>query len=159
MSGIDHLLQASRKLEPSRSASVPHCRCRQVLPAARLLSLCRGHGAALPAALPLQLLRKQQAEGGRPGGSPATAAAQQHRFLATKLSWRGSYRRLVCITPTHLLTLYPDTLAVTNSWAYAGDHDLAGVEVGGEHGADGGVFTLHFRRDKKVGGHAGARRS
>lgn len=72
----------------------------------------------------------------------------------TKLSWRGSYRRLLCITPTHLLTLYPDTLAVTNSWAYAGDHDLAGVEVGGEHGAEGGVFTLHFRRDKKVGGHA-----
>lgn len=25
--------------------------------------------------------------------------------------------------------LYPDTLAVTNSWAYTGDHDLAGIEV------------------------------
>lgn len=104
--------------------------------------------------LPLQLLRKQQAEGARPGSSSAAAAAQQHRFLVTKLSWRGSYRRLLCITPTHILTLYPDTLAVTNSWAYAGDHDLAGVEVGGEHGAEGGVFTLHFRRDKKVSGQA-----
>ncbi len=46
--------------------------------------------------------------------------------------------------------LYPDSLAVTNSWAYAGDHDLAGVEVGGEHASEGGLITLHFRRDKKV---------
>lgn len=52
--------------------------------------------------------------------------------------------------PAAILQLYPDSLAVTNSWAFAGDHDLAGVEVGGEH-AEGGLLTLHFRRDKKVG--------
>ena len=49
------------------------------------------------------------------------------------------------------MQLYPDSLAVTNSWAYAGDHDLAGLELGGDH-AEGGLLTLHFRRDKKVGG-------
>ena len=37
--------------------------------------------------------------------------------------------RLLLLCPQ----LYPDTLAVTNSWAYAGDHDLAGIEVGGSH--------------------------
>jgi hypothetical protein len=56
---------------------------------------------------------------------------------------------LSVFTITPVLQLYPDTLVVTNSWAFAGDHDLAGVEVGGEH-AEGGVLTLHFRRDKKV---------
>lgn len=88
----------------------------------------------------LQKLRKP--EGRRPTESVA-------RFVVTKLSWRGNYKRLLCITPSAVVTQYTDSLAVTNSWAYAGDHDLAGVEVGGEH-AEGGVFTLHFRRDKKV---------
>jgi hypothetical protein len=94
--------------------------------------------------LMLQRLRAAREEGGRRSGSEVLG-----RFLVTKLSWRGSYRRLLCITPTHITTLYPDTLAVTNSWAFAGDHDLAGVEVGGDH-AEGGLLTLHFRRDKKV---------
>ncbi|GAB4814092.1 hypothetical protein N2152v2_001138 [Parachlorella kessleri] len=86
-----------------------------------------------------QKLRKQEAR--RPTESVA-------RFVVTKLSWRGNYKRLLCITPSAIVTQYADTLAVTNSWAYAGDHDLAAIEVGGEH-AEGGVFTLHFRRDKK----------
>ena len=89
-----------------------------------------------------QKLRKQESR--RPTESVA-------RFVVTKLSWRGNYKRLLCITPSAIVTQYADTLAVTNSWAYAGDHDLAAIEVGGEHG-EGGVFTLHFRRDKKVRG-------
>jgi DnaJ family protein C protein 13 len=70
------------------------------------------------------------------------------RFLVTKLSWRGNYRRILAITPSGLVTLHPDTNAVTNAWSFTGDHDLAAVEVGGDH-ADGGVFVLHFRKDKK----------
>lgn len=89
----------------------------------------------------LQRLRKQEAR------RPTDAVA---RFVVTKLSWRGSYKRILAITPSAIVTQYTDSLAVTNSWAYAGDHDLAGVEVGGEH-AEGGIFVLHFRRDKKVG--------
>jgi hypothetical protein len=89
----------------------------------------------------LQRLRKQEAK--RPTDSLA-------RFVVTKLSWRGSYKRILSITPSAVVTQYADTLSVTNSWAYAGDHDLAAIEVGGEH-AEGGIFTLHFRRDKKVG--------
>jgi hypothetical protein len=76
------------------------------------------------------------------------------RFVVTKLSWRGSYRRVLAITASAVVTQFPDSLAVTNSWAFAGDHDLAGVEVGGEH-ADGGVFVLQLRRDKKASGGGG----
>ena len=49
----------------------------------------------------LQRLRKLREEGGRPGGGEAVSA----RFLVTKLSWRGNYRRLLCITPTHITTV------------------------------------------------------
>ncbi len=87
-----------------------------------------------------QKLRKQEAR------KPTESVA---RFVVTKLSWRGNYKRILCITPSAIVTQYTDSLAVTNSWAYAGDHDLASIEVGGEH-SEGGVFTLHFRRDKKV---------
>ena len=55
-----------------------------------------------------------------------------------------------CTAAVPPLQLYPDSLAVTNSWAYDGDHDLAGIEVGADGGADGGLFTLHCRRDTKV---------
>jgi hypothetical protein len=54
----------------------------------------------------LQRLRKQREEGGlrrdRGGGQGDGQAA---RFLVTKQSWRGSYRRLLCITPTHIVTV------------------------------------------------------
>ena len=52
--------------------------------------------------------------------------------------------------------LYPDTLAMTNSWAYAGDHDLAGIEVKsgccccccwcGDGGGGAAVMLLSCRR-------------
>ena len=59
-------------------------------------------------------------------------------------------RRVLCISATHISTLYPDTLAPTNSWSFAGpDPDLAGVELAGET-AEGATLVLHFRRDKKV---------
>lgn len=163
MSGVDHLLQASAPVATIPKRALPLRRrrrsrtCGLFQPAAHHFP--HFSPLPLPTLLP-QLLRKQQeaVRGARGGGADtASPAAATHRFLVTKLSWRGSYRRLLCVTPTHLLTLYPDTLAVTNSWAFAGDHDLAGVEVGGEHGADGGTLTFHFRRDKKVGGQTEGR--
>lgn len=48
----------------------------------------------------LQRLRAAREEGGRRSGSDVLG-----RFLVTKLSWRGSYRRLLCITPTHITTV------------------------------------------------------
>jgi DnaJ homolog subfamily C member 13 len=75
------------------------------------------------------------------------------RFLVTKLSWRGNYRRILAITSTAVITYHPESLAVTNAWAFAGDHDIAAIEVGGGGNAESssaeGSFTLHFRKDKK----------
>jgi hypothetical protein len=54
----------------------------------------------------LQRLRKQREEGGlRRGRGGGQGDGQAARFLVTKQSWRGSYRRLLCITPTHIVTV------------------------------------------------------
>ena len=91
----------------------------------------------------LQRLRKQREE--QQGHDEEETAA---RFLVTKLSWRGNYRRILAVTSTSIITQHPDSLAITNAWTFANDPDIAGVEVGGES-ADGGAFTLQFRKDKK----------
>ena len=51
----------------------------------------------------LQRLRKQHEEGGWRGGG--CAGGDSARFLCTKQSWRGNYRRLLVITPTHISTV------------------------------------------------------
>lgn len=51
-----------------------------------------------------------------------------------------------------MVTYHPESLAATNAWAFAGDHDIAAIEVGGDEekdSAEGGTFILHFRKDKK----------
>ena len=52
-----------------------------------------------------QRLRKQREEGGWRGGGGAGGGDSSARFLCTKQSWRGSYRRLLVITPTHITTV------------------------------------------------------
>jgi DnaJ family protein C protein 13 len=95
----------------------------------------------------LQRLRTHREE--RQGSNQQGEATS--RFLVTKLSWRGNYRRILAVTSTAVITYHPESLAVTNAWAFAGDHDIAAIEVGGggENSAEGGTFTLHFRKDKK----------
>lgn len=78
----------------------------------------------------------------------AQSSEASARFLVTKLSWRGNYRRILAITPTGIVTQHPESLSITNAWSFTGDHDLAAIEVGGDH-ADGGTLVLHFRKDKK----------
>lgn len=89
----------------------------------------------------IQRLRKHREE--EQGQGEALA-----RFLVTKTSWRGNYRRILIITSSSVVTQHPDSLAITNAWAFSGDHDIAGVEIGGES-PEGGTFTLQFRKDKK----------
>ena len=71
------------------------------------------------------------------------------RFLCTKSSWRGKYRRILGITATAVVTLYPDTLAVTNSWDFVNDFDLESAAVGASD-AEEPEFILTARGDKKV---------
>lgn len=67
----------------------------------------------------------------------------------TKSSWRGKYRRILGITPRAVVTLYPDTLEVTNVWEFVNDFDLEGVTAGPSD-AEEPEFTLSVRADKKV---------
>jgi DNAJ protein RME-8 N-terminal len=71
------------------------------------------------------------------------------RFLVTKHSWRGKYRRIFCITPSVIVTQHPDTLSITNTWTFLGDPDIDNVGVGGSTG-DERDFSISARKDKKV---------
>ena len=71
------------------------------------------------------------------------------RFIVTKHSWRGKYRRVLCVTPTSLFTQHPENLQVTNIWSFVDDPDIDGIvvppEAEGEH-----ELILSCRNDKKV---------
>ena len=76
------------------------------------------------------------------------------RFLVTKLSWRGNYKRILCVTSTSIVTLHPETLGVTNSWSFIGeDADIVSLEAVQDSTEDS-VFVIHFRKDRKVAGSA-----
>lgn len=73
------------------------------------------------------------------------------RFMVTKHSWRGKYRRVLCITPTALFTQHPENLQVTNVWSFVDDPDIDGVVVGPEaEGSGEHELVLSCRNDKKV---------
>jgi DnaJ family protein C protein 13 len=69
--------------------------------------------------------------------------------MCTKHSWRGKYRRVFCITPGAVITQHPDTLAVTNTYAFLEESDVENILVGGNIG-DEQDFTLNARQEKKV---------
>lgn len=71
------------------------------------------------------------------------------RFLCTKLSWRGKYRRVLCITTTCVTTHYPDSLLTTNRWDFVSDADIDGVSVPSSS-AEEQEFVLSARQDNKV---------
>ncbi|KAG6548512.1 hypothetical protein Mapa_010000 [Marchantia paleacea] len=47
------------------------------------------------------------------------------RYMVTKHSWRGKYKRILCISQSGIVTLDPTTLAVTNSYDLLTDYELA----------------------------------
>ena len=54
------------------------------------------------------------------------------RYMVIKHSWRGKYRRILCISQTLLVTLDPSTLIVTNSYDVFSDFDSAVPVVAGK---------------------------
>mmetsp|Transcript_48085 Transcript_48085/g.121362 ORF Transcript_48085/g.121362 Transcript_48085/m.121362 type:complete len:1147 (+) Transcript_48085:107-3547(+) len=70
------------------------------------------------------------------------------RYMCTKHSWRGKYRRVFCVLPGCIITQHPDTLAVTNTYAFLEESDLENIGIGGDVG-DEQEFTLFARQDKK----------
>lgn len=72
------------------------------------------------------------------------------RYVVTKHSWRGKYRRIMCITPDAVVTQNPESgMAITNTYAFTGDCDIESISVGPGHEAEG-EFTISARQDKKV---------
>ncbi|KAK3252934.1 hypothetical protein CYMTET_37788 [Cymbomonas tetramitiformis] len=73
------------------------------------------------------------------------------RFLVTKHSWRGKYRRVMAITTKGVVTLDPTTFAETNTYYF--DADIDSVSVGGvvkgEDKSDELEFILSCRSEGK----------
>uniref|UniRef100_A0A0E0F153 GYF domain-containing protein n=1 Tax=Oryza meridionalis TaxID=40149 RepID=A0A0E0F153_9ORYZ len=79
--------------------------------------------------------------------SSSSAAAEEPEYLAryfvVKHSWRGRYRRILCIASSGLVTLDPATLAVTNSYDASYGFDRAAPE------GNATEFTLTLRTDAR----------
>lgn len=71
------------------------------------------------------------------------------RYLCTKASWRGKYRRVLCITSSCITTQHPDSLNITNKWDFTADTDIDGVSAPSSS-AEEQEFVLSVRQDKKV---------
>ena len=71
------------------------------------------------------------------------------RYLCTKASWRGKYRRVLCITANCITTQHPDSLTITNKWDFTADTDIDGVSAPLSN-AEEQEFVLSVRQDKKV---------
>ncbi|XP_010533202.1 PREDICTED: dnaJ homolog subfamily C GRV2 [Tarenaya hassleriana] len=73
------------------------------------------------------------------------------RYLVVKHSWRGRYKRILCISSAGIVTLDPNTLSVTNSYEIASDFDGASPILGRDENTSsvGGEFTINVRTDGK----------
>ena len=90
-------------------------------------------------------MRKQQ--------DPQTPPECVGRYLCTKSSWRGKYRRIMCVTPNAVITQHPDNLAITNTYLFIGESDIDGISAAPmDQNAEEQEFTLSARSDKKVTG-------
>lgn len=52
------------------------------------------------------------------------------RYLVTKHSWRGKYKRILCISQVTIVTLDPGTLNITNSYDVVTDFESAAPIIG-----------------------------
>nr|DAD44770.1 TPA_asm: hypothetical protein HUJ06_003000 [Nelumbo nucifera] len=81
--------------------------------------------------------------------SSAPPAAEELEYLArymvVKHSWRGRYKRILCISNIAIITLDPSTLSVTNSYDVASDYEGAAPILGRDENAQ--EFTISVRTD------------
>ncbi|KAH0456168.1 hypothetical protein IEQ34_014075 [Dendrobium chrysotoxum] len=71
------------------------------------------------------------------------------RYMVVKHSWRGRYKRILCISNSAIITLDPSTLSVTNSYDVSNDFEGAAPALGRGDDGDGGAqeFTVSVRTD------------
>lgn len=69
------------------------------------------------------------------------------RYMVVKHSWRGRYKRILCISNYTLVTLDPGTLSVTNSYDIGTDFEGASPILGRDESST--EFNLSVRTDGK----------
>lgn len=69
------------------------------------------------------------------------------RYMVVKHSWRGRYKRILCISNYTLVTLDPGTLSVTNSYDIGTDFEGASPILGRDENSN--EFNLSVRTDGK----------
>jgi len=79
------------------------------------------------------------------GDVPAEELDYLARYLVTKHSWRGRYKRILCISQVSIVTLDPATLNVTNSYDVLNDFEGAAPFFGRDDNAN--EFTISVRTD------------
>ncbi|KAK7265011.1 hypothetical protein RJT34_32627 [Clitoria ternatea] len=67
------------------------------------------------------------------------------RYMVLKHSWRGRYKRILCISSITVVTLDPSTLSVTNSYDVASDFEGAAPVLGRDENSN--EFNLSVRTD------------
>ncbi|XP_074576518.1 dnaJ homolog subfamily C GRV2-like [Curcuma longa] len=71
------------------------------------------------------------------------------RYLVIKHSWRGRYKRILCISSNAIITLDPTTLAATNSYDAPEDFEGAAPVLGRGDDVGSQEFTVSVRTDGK----------
>ncbi|KAL3532412.1 hypothetical protein ACH5RR_005933 [Cinchona calisaya] len=69
------------------------------------------------------------------------------RYMVVKHSWRGRYKRILCISNCTIITLDPGTLAVTNSYDVGSDFEGALPIIGRDENSN--EFNISVRTDGK----------
>ncbi|XP_077222956.1 DNAJ heat shock N-terminal domain-containing protein isoform X2 [Tasmannia lanceolata] len=67
------------------------------------------------------------------------------RYMIVKHSWRGRYKRILCISNVAIITLDPSTLSITNSYDVANDYEGAAPVLGRDENSQ--EFTISVRAD------------
>ncbi|KAL3535786.1 hypothetical protein ACH5RR_004247 [Cinchona calisaya] len=69
------------------------------------------------------------------------------RYMVVKHSWRGRYKRILCVSNYTIITLDPGTLAVTNSYDVGSDFEGASPIIGRDENSN--EFNISVRTDGK----------
>lgn len=67
------------------------------------------------------------------------------RYMVIKHSWRGRYKRILCISTYTIITLDPGTLSVTNSYDVGSDFEGASPIIGRDDNSN--EFNISVRTD------------
>ncbi|XAR53304.1 hypothetical protein NMG60_11021807 [Bertholletia excelsa] len=84
-----------------------------------------------------------------PSSAPHSHSLEEQEYLAryavVKHSWRGRYKRILCISNISIITLDPSTLSVTNSYDVTNDFEGASPILGRDENSQ--EFNISVRSD------------